>query len=919
MWMELDKMRIALAVTMSLCPFIDHGHYNLKYLTTYLVTSMKHIVYFVSNVRLCVVSVLLVEHPYLGGVWLANQIHGWISPNHGFSILKQTITSKMNVKINQESNETQQEVVSFSDQTQQWTYAVDTRLDSMHTSIDSADASLENFFSRPIKLTSINWTVGSTFGTTINPWTLYFTNPRVINRICNYNLMRCKLCVRIMINGNGFHYGRALASYRPLHNDDEMIAWRYATVPQDLIAASQRMHVWIDPTKSQGGTLCLPYVYYKNAMNVPDQDWQDMGELDLASVTTLEHANGGTDSVTISVFAWAEDVSLSVPTIAEPGALAPQAGNMDEYEGKISGPANAIARAAGALSTIPTIGNMARATQMAAQAGAAIAKLFGMSRPVDNRGIASYKPSYVGGLSNANVLDTSTKLAYDVKQELTIDPVAIGLGPNDEMSFVSIAQRESYLTQFPWATSAAPETLLWNCYVEPILYDTASPSGVTEYHYTPMAWVARPFENWRGTLKYRFQIVASAFHKGRLKIIYEPYFNTLGASEYNTQQTHIIDLAKERDFTVEIKWGQEYSFLDHRELTFAGLPFSTSFLGGSLHGQANGIIGVYVVNDLTTPSATLSDVSVLVSVSAGDDFEVVNPTNELDRVTFYQPQAGELQFQSGDLNIADGDLTTDESKPVDSTVETDMGLPISKEDDVHAVYFGDPVSSIRQVLKRYEALIVYSNVNETANGLTFYSLSNFPYYRGYAGTASLNNAATPIDPTPYTYSNTTMMNWFTPIFLTRRGGIRYKYIYDNPDNVTGTMSLRRDAEPANTIVNNSENRRDATSSSRNYFESKRTVIGSHMGVEVTPIHRNPVLEVELPFLKNLRFAPARMKNFTLGTNVHNQSHSIRIPASTPGNAALISMVAAAEDFSLGFFQACPVFWSAGDPTPSATS
>jgi hypothetical protein len=116
---------------------------------------------------------------------------------------------------------------------------------------------------------------------------------------------------------------------RPLHNEDEMVAWRYGVVPQDIIAASQRMHVWIDPTKSQGGTLCLPYVFYKNGLSIPEQDWRSMGELDIASVTTLEHANGGTDSVTISVFAWAEDVSLSIPTVSEPGALAPQA---DEYE-----------------------------------------------------------------------------------------------------------------------------------------------------------------------------------------------------------------------------------------------------------------------------------------------------------------------------------------------------------------------------------------------------------------------------------------------------------------------------------------------------------------------------------------------------------------------------------------------------------
>lgn len=198
----------------------------------------------------------------------------------------------MNIKINEESNETQQQIVGFSDQNQQWIYSIDNPLDDVHSTADSNDASLENFFSRPIKIASLNWPVGATFGTTINPWQLYFENTRVINRITNYNLLRSKLCVRIMINGNGFHYGRALASYRPLHNQDQFTPWRYGLVNEDTIGASQRMHVWIDPTKSQGGTLCLPYVYYKNTMNVVEEEWRDMGVLDIASVTTLEHANG---------------------------------------------------------------------------------------------------------------------------------------------------------------------------------------------------------------------------------------------------------------------------------------------------------------------------------------------------------------------------------------------------------------------------------------------------------------------------------------------------------------------------------------------------------------------------------------------------------------------------------------------------
>lgn len=838
----------------------------------------------------------------------------------------------MNVKINEESNVTQQQIVGFSDQNQQWTYSVDNPLDDVHMTADNDDASLANFFSRPIKIASINWTVGATFGTTINPWNLYFENLRVVNRITNYNLLRAKLCVRIMINGNGFHYGRALASYRPLYNRDDYIAWRYGLVPEDTIGASQRMHVWIDPTKSQGGTICLPYVYYKNAMNIVEQEWRDMGELDIASVTSLEHANGGTDSVTISVFAWAEDVSLSIPTIAEPGSLAPQAVLYDEqaeYEeassGPISGPAGVVQRAAGALAVIPQIRPFALATEMAAGAVGGIARMFGMSRPVDTAPISSYKPTYAGNMANANTLDTSTKLTYDVKQELTIDPIACGLGNADEMTLTSIAQRESYLTQFPWNTTDVPETLLWNCYVEPLLFDASG----TEQHYTPMAWSALPFKNWRGSINYRFQVVASSFHKGRIKVTYEPYLSAGGATEYNTQYTHIIDLAKERDFTVTINWGQEYSYLERDE--FFSVPFSTSALGASRHGEANGIIMVSVVNDLTTPSATLSDVAVLVSVSAGDDFEVANPDDTLDTVTFFTPQGnGTVEYwdkltlycQQADLDNADNDLTLEESAPVQQVVETEMATKLSTSDNAQRIYFADPITSVRQILKRYEHYlpIAQNGIAGTFETRTIVGLPNFPLYRGYAGSGALHNANAPVDPTPYNFTNTTMMNWFTPLYLCRRGGIRYKFLYSSPgEDTKGIMSVRRVANHVRTLQTLNAVTDAAGSPSEQVVTVKDRALGSPQGVHCTMVEQNPVLEVEIPFFSNLRFSPARQRDSLASSDLFNTFHDLVFPNSIAETAGVNTFVAAGEDFSLSFFQSCPVFHFDVDPSPSTTS
>ncbi len=827
----------------------------------------------------------------------------------------------MNVNINTESNETQQQNVGFSDQNQQWTYSIDNTMDEVHETGFSDDATLQNFFSRPIKIASINWTVGSTFSTTINPWQDYFENLRVINRLTNYNLMHAKLCVRIMINGNGFHYGRALASYRPLYGDDELPAWRFI-IPEDTIQASQRMHCWIDPTKNQGGTLCLPFVWYKNALNIPDQEWREMGELDIASVTTLEHANGGTDAVTLSVFAWAEDVRLSIPTTAEPGSLAPQSvlePQAETYTGSISQPASVLARASGMLAQIPAIKPFALATQFAANGIAEVSRAFGMSRPLDDGPLHQYRPSFVGNLANSNVGDTCTKLTYDVKSELTCDPAVTGVGHTDEMSIVSIAKRESYLTQFGWSTADTPESLLWNCYVTPELFDFNAAGTTNEFHQTPMCYVTQPFGSWRGTIRYRFQIVASSFHKGRLKIVYDPKLST--SSEYNVQYTHVIDLAKERDFTVDISWGQNQSYLSVAGLS-TNIPFQTTPLGTPGGTTSNGVIAVYVVNDLTTPSATLSDVSVLVSTMAHDDFEVVNPAfGNVSNYTFFPtPGVGRrvLEPQS-DLSSGDQDLTTAESSPiVENDSEIKLAAPLSVSDKTQLIYFADPVTSIRQVLKRYcFHSMLATNANVASPSVFVSQVSSFPVNRGYCST-SRNNAATPVDPTPFNYTELTMMNYFTPLFLCRRGGIRWKLIYSGTADSQQIMNVVRANSIGNELLYEQRVTTDLTSpSALNVSAKNGAAYFGHNGAVVTPVHKNPALEFEFPFFTVSRFAHGRVLNFNSTTD-QRRLFTLRHPASVgDGLDSVQCYVAGGEDYSLSFFQATPTVYRTNDPTPSA--
>lgn len=319
-----------------------------------------------------------------------------------------------NLPFAQDSTQTQEQNVKFINTHPGYKQVVDSSFDVLRDDALASDASLEEFFSRPIRIGTYNWATNSDFFQNFNPWSLYMQNPRVINRLANYRLLRCKLHVRFTINGNGFYYGRALCSYNPFPNDDNLTVIRQF-FQADLVAASQRPHVYLDPTNSQGGDLVLPFFTYENVLDIVTQTWQNMGSVNIKSMQDLKHANGATDPITINVFAWAEDVKFAIPTQFEPASIAPQA---DEYGKKpVSRIAGAVAKFAGMLSSAPVIGPFARATEIGAQAIGAIATLFGYSKP-QILDVEMYHPKTKANLAVTNAPEDSTKLTLDIKLSL---------------------------------------------------------------------------------------------------------------------------------------------------------------------------------------------------------------------------------------------------------------------------------------------------------------------------------------------------------------------------------------------------------------------------------------------------------------------------------------------------------------------
>eukprot|EP01003_Olkasia_polycarbonata_P004054 NODE_2_length_4816_cov_86.193203_g1_i0.p1 GENE.NODE_2_length_4816_cov_86.193203_g1_i0~~NODE_2_length_4816_cov_86.193203_g1_i0.p1 ORF type:complete len:914 (-),score=107.04 NODE_2_length_4816_cov_86.193203_g1_i0:357-3098(-) len=835
---------------------------------------------------------------------------------------------------------TTQENMQFTDLTTDHGYAVLSEIDPTRRLQDSNDASLENFFSRPVKIADIPWETSTDLDLQTNPWNLYFGNKRVINRLANFKLLRAKLRLKIVINGNSFHYGRAIVAYKPLADFDE-IAQGVAYIPKDLVQLSQLPHIYLDPTTSSGGDMELPFFWPLNYLDIPDSSWGQMGQLYIKSINPLKHANGATDKVTISVFAWAEDVNMSGLTSQNPTQMTPQMGDEIDTankDGIVSGPATTVAKVSNAMCSIPPLKPFAMATSTVATAVASAARVFGYSRPPVTANPSPYRPTPISHLAATTVPDTALKLSVDDKQELSIDPRIAGLGSADPMSIKEIAKRESYLTTFTWSNNDNPESLLFNSRVTPVLWNESNDEYgdlATAFHFPACAMAALPFKYWTGTINFRFQFVCSGFHKGRVRIAYDPDFIT--GSEYNVNYMEIVDLAEKNDFTISIGNGQVTTLLDRHipGLTDVDAIFSSANRINS-DGAGNGTIGMFVVNELTTPNSEVdNDIEVNVFISAGDDFEVFVPDSHFQSFVLKPsiPDANKkFKAQSGE---EPGGTLDESSAPLQST-STNVGPGMQDNTLTNMVYTGESIMSFRTMLKRYS--LHRRQWIGPNNGMyrMFGTRNMFPLWRG----ATPQAQDTSIDG-KYDYVNTLLLHWVVAAHQGWRGGIRTKMLPKHrtvsyttdptsgpgiSDVLSSSLYVERvhtgdGTNGVTTVAQNFTGNDNANQCAwdgiKNFINEGNSVARptGFQGMLYADDNINGAAEFESPFYSNFRFVPGKVLNFRSGTNI---SEGYQFDLTTFGGKGrhVDFHHAIAEDFQVYFWTGLPrMYYEVTPPSP----
>lgn len=705
----------------------------------------------------------------------------------------------------------------------------------------------------------------------------------------------------MVVNGSPFRFGEAMLSYRPLYSvstdtsksifpffSGGQIAGDVTSIypTQDytatkddkstLMARSQRMNIKIQPHTSSGGEMTLPFIYYKDALDLSNPTlsnsrmeavFKEMGTLTLESVTHLRStAAANSDGVGISLFVWAENVELWGPTKITIQA-SKQSDEFDEVM-KPSGIASTVADAAGTLAKIPTIAPYALATQVAAGKLSGLMKYFGWSNPPVLHPVQAKLPK--ASFLNPNPLGSypDEVLALDPKNELTVDPRSVGSAAIDELDISRFCSRMAIVDVIDWRTSFRNGSLIAEFPVHPIYYraemrDRTYPKlDTVRVSMIPACYASQMFEYWRGTMVLKVRVVSSQFHRGRLSVSWDPAMSYSGSSRKEAANiTHIIDLATATEMVVKIPYMSHLGMLrvsdkpvnckTQADVDFklwgvgAASSYTTFDWGESqLFDHINGVVQVHVINGLQVGDAT-ADVPVVFEIGF-EDMTFMCPRVEGQTLdSWYVQPAGFAAASMTDIVVqgleAPGVSESEQTVSVDSDFK-----------HLTKLYGGEALTSFRPLLHRTYPYKTKSKTVPTTNKITFISLTvpRFPLPPHTKVNAYLDKI-----PVGSTSNNTNVqvlnpISYLTPCFTGYRGSMVWKA--QAGGNARSIMMHKSSSNFATAVLDF-----DANTPAEGFDNAYQGILASGLnGIAWSSKYLANTVSASFPQYNNLRMMPA---------------------------------------------------------------
>jgi hypothetical protein len=569
---------------------------------------------------------------------------------------------------------------------------------------------IADFLARPHQVAIGSFTTLQTRGQTIlsqdisnqfnanNMWKL---------KLAGYKYIRATAVYRLQVNAQPFQAGRLLLHVLPLAQEYTR-ANNYYTAAHNATLTDQTQHPNVElDLQETAAILRVPYVsptlYYDRINNEYDH-----GKIYL---TVLSPLSPGSASTSVGYTLWLhwEDVQVNGPIFGPESGLQPKVNNIDREERAIKNNKmlpnllKTVMNSPGVLNSIPKLGDISRTVSDFASA----VSIFGFAKPNSS---SSSTPMIVApqkNMANSDGISSADTFALQHSAEL---PVVSGFGGSDldEMNFTYLKQIPAYHTHFTISTTDVYATNVYTQLIGPrhirITSDQVQPTVTRKITSSPaFIYLSRFFKYWRGGIRVTIKFIKTAYHSGRVMIIFNTGIQSVSANESEYVLREIVDLRTTNEVTICLP------YLKHTNYLKTEMNDGRTLNDELRDRTSSGFLQVMVLNPLQAASTVGSSIDCLVYYSAAEDYELTYPTN-VNTCNFipFTPESG---LANNAMNCTSIGSTSDQII-----------------DPIHlAMCTADPFTSIKQLLLCYRIVTIPFEGSATDPNIAFWPFALSAY------------------------------------------------------------------------------------------------------------------------------------------------------------------------------------------------
>lgn len=795
---------------------------------------------------------------------------------------------------NQQTSSTN--VISFLEQGEVTIGKFPDQISSYHSdlapSLSRFTQDIKDFLARPLDVQAYTISGSTSTSTSYSEYNIdtYLKSPIIAQKLAGFQALSFTTRARLVVNADPFLQGRLMLIWVP-NTTASCPMWDTRSL--SLTTLTQFPRVEIDIATQTTAILEIPFIYptpfYTNPNGSGGYNTAQYGSFLIYNYGSMATGTGF-PAANATLYISIHNVDLNIPGSQSGGPRKPMSSvrkapritrnnpelNRDDVK-PISGALEGLTFAASAVAQVPMISSIAAPAAWVLENLTNTAKSFGFSNP--EVGVYSSPNNQVAytNFCNADVPTYHNSLSITKDNTLVRTSYLKG-NDEDELSIMGIASRPAYVGAYTWANTAPPGTTIVSFANSPAANDssmTLSNKSVT--FRTPMSFVSSFFAYWRGSITYKFKLVKTKYHSGRIMVTYVPKgsvsFQATTSSGYGLYNLRkIVDISDLTEFDITIP----YMHID---------PYTK--------GQT-GTVYVTVVNELVSPDSVSNSVQILVETCAGPDMEFAVPCTAPGYfevpVRLAQPQGG-----------------VDEMKPPSDPVtdETLGGSQMLRSSLIPAeLCVGEKINSMRTILKR-PGFIMTMTGTTTGGATTTVNNRNGDYIVANnsgldpAGIYSARLATYAGSPATYQctapFSDT--YSAIVSCFYLNRGAINYKIFC--PNTAPGSYQTV-------TLVEKNAYNRSVQSHAKT-----STIAGSSIGNLTDTYANGSMVSFQVPYYNNTPWVITSFysqidatNDAPLATNDYQRTaRVIRTSSNVTGPVHTYRSIA--DDFDVGFFISTP--------------